>query len=329
MKKILNLSIALMLLGMLGTGCLKDNLVEEGLAGPKISESPNLIELMGTIQATSSFNSSYAISLNSSEKDTTFDVAFVRLASQGPASEDIQVQLELVPSLLTAYNDSNHTHLVPPPANAYTLSNNLVVTIPKGQREGTLKMTTRPSAIISGEFGLGFRVKSVSNTGYLVSGNFNNAVAIIGVKNKYDGVYSAKIATQGWAAYTIMDNPALMAYPSNPNFELITSGANSVTINNPTSGFGNLQPALTATGSATGFGATTPQYTFNATTNEVTAVTNTTADDGRGRTLKLDASRPGSKFDPATKTITIHYVMTQNGRPDQKITMEYTYVGPR
>jgi hypothetical protein len=163
-------------------GCMKDELVEEGLTGPQIFKSPKVIELPGSVQATNSYNSTYTASFDLSEKDTTINLVPVRLASNDPAPEDIQVQLELVPSLLTAYNDSTGAHLEQPAASKYTFSNNLMVTIPKGSREGYLKMTAKPSGLLGATYGFGFRIKSVSNSNYIISGNFSNAVVTVGVK---------------------------------------------------------------------------------------------------------------------------------------------------
>ncbi len=43
--------------------------------------------------------------------------------------------------------------------------------------------------LASGEYGFGWKIKSVSNSGYKISGNFFNTVTMVGVRNKYDGVY--------------------------------------------------------------------------------------------------------------------------------------------
>ncbi len=139
--------------------------------------------------------------------------------------------------------------------------------------------------------------------------------------------YSLRIKTTGWANYGISDDEP-GDYPG--GMGLVTAGANSVTFYNGTSGFGNLQPALTAgNAAATGFGATTPMLTFDPATNKLIAVVNTTPDDGRGRTLHLNPAVTDSRYDPATKTIYAAYIMTQNTRPDQYIYDTLVYQKPR
>lgn len=189
MKKIFKLSyLGLSALLLAGTGCLKDELVEDGLAGPEIYKSPKVIELPGAVNEDTRVTT-YTFSFDLSEKDTTIDLVPVRLSSNSPATEDIQVQLELVPDLVSIYNDTTGSNVEQPSANNYKFSDNLMVTIPKGSREGFLKMTAKPSSLLGGSFGFGFRIKSVTNSDYVISGNYSNAVVLVGVKNIYEDDY--------------------------------------------------------------------------------------------------------------------------------------------
>jgi hypothetical protein len=302
-KNIFKLSLACGMMLTVASGCLKDKYVDDGLAGPLISESPNVIELPGPIRATTSYNSSYAVSLNDSENDTTLNLVPVRLAANDPATEDIQVTLELDPSLLEAYNDSTGSALVEVPAGAYTLANNMVVTIPRGSREGYLQMTVKPSAIISGEFGLGFRIKSVSSSNYLVSGNFNNAVVIVGVKNKYDGVYD----NDGYALRAA--DPVLTGNYQNSEVQLITTGPNSVIYD---------ELAYWGDG-ASGIGIGNPELAINPTTNKVTITSSGGA---------MNAPGYDSRYDPATKTFYISF--TWGAGPAARLKIDTLgYTGPR
>lgn len=308
-----------------GTGCLKDELADDQMSNPDIEGSPSLIELPGPVAGTNSYRSSYAVSLVGSDKDTTINMVPVRLASDQPAPEDIQVELELVPALLTAYNDSTGSHLIQPPANLYSLASGLTVTIPKGKREGALQVTTKPNALVGPEYGFGVRIKSVSNPKYLISGNFNNAVVILGVRNKYDGDYTLRIKHTGWAAYSIADG-VTYTYPE--HVAMVTAGANSVTLfSYYTQNI--LQPGFDAAGSATQFGAASPLFTFDPATDKLISVTNTSADDGRGRAFELNPAVTTSRFDPATKTIYASYFLKQNGRPNLVIYDTLKYDAPR
>jgi hypothetical protein len=288
---------------VLGTGCLKDQLADDGLTIPDIGSSPKLIELPGPIRATSSYNTSYAVSLMLSNNDTTFNVVPVRLASNQPATEDIQVQLELDPSLLTAYNDSTGSHLVQPAAADFELSNNLVVTIPKGSREGYLQMTTTPASLAVGEFGLGIRIKSVSNSGYIISGNFNNAVVIVGVRNNYDGIYEMR----GYALRA--GDPSLTGNFTGVERGLVTTGPNSVI-------FDDL--AVWGDGSS-GIGIGEPELLVNPVTNKVTISS------AGGAT---NAPAYDSRYDPATRTFFISF--TWGAGPAARLSTDtLVYIGPR
>lgn len=307
------------------TGCLKDELADDQLTNPDIPGSPSIIELPGPVRGTTSYRTSYAVGLISSSKDTTINMVPVRLASDRPASEDIQVELELVPSLLTAYNDSTGSHLIQPPANLYKFAPGLTITIPKGEREGFLQLTTKPNDLVGPEYGFGFRIKSVSNSNYLISGNFNTAVVLVGVRNKYDGDYKLRVKTVGWAAFGIADG-VTSEYPE--QISMITAGANSNDFFNQYFGAGFV-PAFTSGGDATGFGGTSPQFTFDPATDKIVSITNTTPLDARQRIILLNPAVTTSRFDPATKAIYAAYIMKQTGRPDLFVYDTLTYVAPR
>jgi hypothetical protein len=68
---------------------------------------------------------------------------------------------------------------------------------------------------------------------------------------------------------------------------------------------------------------------FDPATDKMSSVINTTPDDGRGRTFRLNPAVTNSRYDPGTRKIYAAYLMTQNGRPDQEIYMEFSYIGPR
>ena len=323
MQKILRISICLVACAIIGTGCLKDKLADDQLSIPDIKSSPSVIELPGAREATSQLIY-YAASLLASDKDTTLNLTPVRLASDQPATEDIQVELELVPALLTTYNDSTGSNIVQPAANLYQFPNGLTVTIPKGSREGSLVFKAKPNALVGPAYGFGLRIKSVSNSKYLISGNYNHAVVLVGVRNKYDGDYTLKVNTVGWAAYGISDGVS-RSYPE--EISMITTSANSVALFNQYFGAG-LVPAFTSGGDPTAFGAATPLFTFDA-ADKLVSVVNTTPPDSRNRVFAMHPTVTTSRFDPATKMMYLAYVLKQNGRPDQSIFDTLTYVGPR
>jgi len=319
----LTTAFAVLTLGL--TGCLKDKDYNRGLI-QSINNSngtnENVVEIQLTATSASNF---FQTSFNSTNADTTIDFVPVVAASPNLPTKDVHVTLMLDPTLVDNYNTANGTSFQVPDPSMYTLVNGLVVTIPAGSHRGFLKVKFKPSDFIGSDWALGFSIASADN-GYIVSGNLNTGIVGFGIKNQYDGIYSLRINTIGWAAYGIADNmPG--NYPG--NFQLITAGASSVSINNPTSGFANFQPALTAGGSATGFGATSPLFSFDNATNNLVAVTNTTPDDGRGRVFLINPAITDSRYDQVTRTIYAAYIMKQNGRPSQFIYDTLTYVGPR
>lgn len=328
MRNIYKFSFLLCVFAMLlicGTGCLKDELADDQQTNPDIPGSGSIIELPGPVRGTTSYRTSYAVGLISSNKDTTINMVPVRLASDQPASEDIQVELELVPTLLTAYNDSTGSNLILPPANLYKFAPGLTITIPKGEREGFLQLTTKPNDLVGPEYGFGFRIKSVSNSKYLISGNFNTAVVLVGVRNKYDGDYKLRVKTLGWAAFGIADGTT-DEYPE--HISMITAGANTNDFFNEYYGSG-LVAAFASTGDPTGFGATSPQFTFDPATDKIVSVVNTTPLDSRQRVILLNPNVTTSRFDPATKNIYAAYILKQAGRPDLLVYDTLIYVAPR
>jgi hypothetical protein len=326
---------AILLLSLFVTGCLKDKDYDDRLIQSTRSEgTQKIVEISLTTTSTVNF---LQISMANSTNDTTFRLVPVSLAADKPATEDIVVTVVPNPALIGNYNATAGTFYEEAPSAIYTITNTVapgggfLVTIPKGSNTGYLEIKIKPSNFLGHEYALGYQISSIQNAGYLISSNLSSGVAAVGIKNKYDGSYDLRIKTVGWTAYGIADGVA-GDYPD-PLF-LITNSANSVRFFNPNSG--DLQPAFSGTanvpgtiGGATAFGATTPLFTFDVATDKLISVTNTSPDDGRGRTLFLNTAVTDSRYDPATKTIYAAYIMTNTGRPNQFIYDTLTYNGPR
>jgi len=312
------------------TGCLKDSNYDNGTTqSVRSSTAQNAVEISLTV--TSNINFQF-LSVNTSPNDTTVNLIPVTLASASAAAQDIHVTLKLDANVLANYNAANGTNYVLPPTNIYTIINvGNVVTIPAGSNTGYLQVKFTPNNYLAGGLAFAFSIASVDGS-YNVSSNLSTGIVAIGIKNKYDGNYSLRIKTVGWGAYGISDN-LTGDWPAGSDgrsiIGLVTSGATTNTFADAYRG-DNLQPAFTTgNAGATAFGATTPQFTFDLTTNNLVSVTNTTPDDGRGRFLLLNPSVTNSRYDPATKTIYAAYIMKQNGRVDQMIYDTLKYIGPR
>lgn len=322
MKNFLTLS-TLVLLMTLGTGCLKDKIADDHLANPSIDRSKKMIEIAGPFKNTTSYTSTYALSLNSSNKDTTATMVVVRLASDQKASEDIKVTLEMAPDLLKAFNDSTGGDYKVPAQSLYKLSD-LTVTIPKGSREGIVTITTTPEKIAGEEYAFAFRIKSVSNPVYAISGNLNNQVIVVGVKNKYDGIWSVR--------GTMVDatNATFTGYYP-LQWELTTSSANSVIVYD-NENLGVPGHIFNAGGGLSYYGSFGLIVTFDPNTDKVVSVTNYYGQPaGNGRSAALDPTGVNSySIVNGVPTIKIKYFMLQPGSTVRSTFDEtWTYQGPR
>jgi hypothetical protein len=180
-------------------------------------------------------------------------------------------------------------------------------------------------------FAVGYTLSSVTN-GAAIAANKNKTLIVVGAKNKYDGSYALRVKTTGWTAFGIADG-VTADYPG--SYDLITLGINNVAASSSARG-DFLLPAFAGTanqpgtlGGPTGFGATSPVFYFDNSTNKLIDVVNSTPNDGRNRQLILNPAITDSRFDPATKNIYAAFIMSQNGRPNQFFYDTLTYVGPR
>jgi hypothetical protein len=257
--------------------------------------------------------------------DTAGFDAIVIYGPSGSAPQDITLNISVNQSALDSFNNANSTSYVAPDNTVYSFPSSVI--IPKGKSRAFVHVTitATPSFDFTASYVLPLTITSSSYGA--VSANFGTELNSFVVKNQYDGQYSLQIKTIGWAAYGISDNDP-GSYPG--GMEMVSAGASSVSFYNGTTGLSALEPAFTANNAgATGFGATTPLFTFDPATNNLTSVVNTTPDDGRGRTLYLNPAVTDSRYDPSSKTIYAAYIMTQNGRPNQFIYDTLVYQGPR
>ena len=331
MRKIVNYLIGLFAVFSLGS-CLKDKGFNSGLYGINGADKGAII----TMSAAQSPLTAVAVNFVSTSQTTL--LTGIAYDADQPTGKDIKVTTTIAPdmaALITAWNTANPgSPLTALPTSVYTIPNP-VVTIAAGTRIADLKITIPNATLLDVSTTYGLAITIASNDGGIgISSNLKTALFAVSAKNKYDGVYRLTLSLSGWSAYGIGDGVSGV-FP--PDIHLITAGATSLTLNAPNSataqGTGLLQPGWTGgIGSITGytaFGATTPKYTFDGSNDKLTAVVNTTPDDGRGRTLFLDPAITTSRYDPSTKTIYASYVMTQNGRPNQFIGCVFTYLRAR
>lgn len=171
------------------TGCLKDDDFDNGVIQSVTSQGndPKVVELK--VSATDNTNF-VSIAIDNSGNDTLINFIPVNLSTPGAAAEDVHVTVELDTNLVNQYNIDNETGYIHLDPSLFTIVNP-VVTIPRGSHVGYVQIKIKPSDLIGLDVAFGFRIKSVQEAGYTVSGNFNTAVGALVIKNAYDGVYES------------------------------------------------------------------------------------------------------------------------------------------
>jgi hypothetical protein len=318
--KLLNIRLlfALVATALFGTGCLKDDNFDDGKYGIDLDGASKIVEIAGPIDGFVN------IDLVGSPNDTTVDIVLVRLAGPGNADQDITVTLALDPTIITAYNNAHGTSYEAPAANQYSIPS-LTVTIPAGQKTGSLRLSAKPNNLFGGDYALGVRLVSVSDPNVKISGNWNTQVVGLTIRNKYDGVYTMTGTLVDVAVPTIVAK-------SPQTVHLITTGTNSVYLHNAgtnQASFKDLFPILNGTAESA-YGAFTPEFTFDANNNVISVVNAYGQPSSNGRSAALDPSGV-NKWDPVTRKLEVKWLMTQPPTPGVRSTFNFTftYVGPR
>lgn len=271
--------------------CLKDDAFDDGTIQSVNSQGndPKVIELKVAANDNTNFVS---IAIDNSTNDTTINFIPVQLATAGNATEDIQVTVALDTNLVNEYNlvhESQYINL----GEALFEIVNPVVTIPKGSKTGFLQLRIKPSDIVGQSVAFGFKIASIAQTGYTISGNFSTAVASLVIKNQYDGIYEA-------AGY--FDHPVFFGDFVN-TWDAVTTGAYTVEM-----------PLYT-----------TVNFTshFFLTVDPVTNLVEITSND-----LPIDPYvEADNYYDPATRSYHLDFGYTTSA--PRHLTCVATYTGPR
>jgi hypothetical protein len=241
---------------------------------------------------------------------------YINLASPKPLNKAVTATFAIDTAYLNSYNSDNGTNYALMPDSVYTVLNGWNRTIAAGQRLDSMYVKFDFTKMdLSQSYILPITIQSAS----VPIEQWNHLMINPSVKNQYDGSYDLRINTVGWGAYGIADGVT----NDWGAIGLQTSGASSVVFD------AGYQPAFAADGSATAFGATNPQFTFDPSTNKLVSVKNLATPDSRNRAFQINSAVPDSRYDPDTKTIYAAYIMTQTGRPPQYIYDTLTYLGPR
>lgn len=238
-------------------------------------------------------------------------------------SQSLTVKVEKDQSLVTAYNTAHGTNYIELPAASYTLSPDIsTVTFAPGEDVKTVRIRVDKSSLsLSNQYALGFKITSVG-PGAEISTAYRSAVYSIGIKNKYDGVYSVEsgVVTRYSAPGVPSGDAFSGSVAGNPDVKLITSGPNSV--NFPIATAGVAGGALGWAGGAVAVaGIDGLRITVDPVTNLVTmsSAGNATLGNWAGHV---------NKYDPATQTFYLAFAWNPLTTP-REYEVVLKYKGPR
>lgn len=232
----------------------------------------------------------------------------------GDLNAPLTVKVALSATLIADYNGAHGTSYIALPATAYTLSSDLSnIVFAAGEATKKIKIRVDKAQLdLSKQFALGFSITEVGSGAKLSV--LKDALFSIGVKNKYDGVYSyvsgfvTRYTSPGVPANDALSGPL---GPANPDVELITAGANTVRI-----------AGLTWSGGTSGVGG------IDGLTATVDPVTNTITMASAGNaTLANWAGKPNN-YNPANKTFTSNFAWNPVTTP-REYSVVLKYKGPR
>lgn len=310
MKKYLYISLCASAAFFL-TACLKDKNIEDRVYGTDgVSDVKTVLISADKITGHEGFASVNPINLPFSNNDTTVDLVTIHLASDQPAARDIEVVLDTTVHYLEVYNDSLHKNYEKIPSSIYSLPDGLVVKIPKGSKDGSIRIKVKSSNLVAKEYGFGFKIKSVSDPSYVISGNYDNQVVLVGVKNKYDAVYTMKTRMRASDRPTV-NTSTTWEWPY--EVALITTGVASVKLYDIGGYDLFARPIQTNPPGWSRFGSVEPAFTFDPATNLLIEAKNDVANPSNGRQIQMDATVTTSKFDPSSRNVYLTYIMTQPG----------------
>lgn len=327
MKKIIFSLSTLLASAVLFTGCLKDKGYDNQEYGIK---DPNGMS-MG-ISFPESPDKDFAIDAKNTTQTVT--PVNINLEAGDVATTDIHVNLVQKPTLVADYNAANGTTMVALPASQFSVVS-YKVTIPKGSRLGNFQLTVPNASLIDPtlSYGMGLSIASVDEPGYTIASNLKDILLKISIKNKYDGTYILKSKMTDWlnnTPFNIANTP--WTWPGSTSSAgsilMITAGPNSVKMFDDW-GFGQYIHPMQSTTAWSAFGSTEPKFTFDPTTNALTAATNDFVNPSNGRAFSVNSAITTSRWDPATKNIYAAIIMTQPGRSNLQIFDTLIYVGPR
>lgn len=237
-----------------------------------------------------------------------------------------------VPGLVTRYNAANGTAFEFLPDSLYTLD-------PSITKSGTTYTVTLDAGDFSMDFpiflngakwdlsrkyALGFALNNPGQ-GNVISNGKDSVIALVSIKNIYDGLYRYEMCT-----YHPVGNPNYDC--GETEVELHTLSADASAVYWPLGG--DYGGPMWYNGGLSWFGAQCPVYTVNPATNKVSVSNNC----GTVVYTTVTAAAPtpfDTRYDPTNKKFFIRYGYNYDAGPvfnpanSREWTLELTYLGPR
>ena len=303
MKKLSLFIVLLSSLIITSTGCLKDEGFENQEYGTQVNET----KAVAFPQAP---KSPVTVGITGQADPLTVAGPFVTIEGPAAASSNITVTLAFDDAIVTAKG------LTPLPAGSYSL-NSMTATIAAGEtftRDLEITILNSDALDPNIKYGIGIKITG-ADQGYSIPANMSTVIIGLAIKNKYDGVYKLN----GY------HNRTPYTFPYETTIHLITNGPNEVYFYWPEVKSIGHPIGVSATSMSWYGDAIAPSIIFDPTTNLVTDVYNLTP--GTVITMFTGAGSRLSKFDPATKAITVDW--NYAGNPLRAFFDDLTYIGPR
>lgn len=244
--------------------------------------------------------------------------------NQSPAPEDISITLQQNNGLVTALDPN--AGLIPA-SEIQIPSQNLVITKGKFISDAFFQIKLNTENLDPNKkYGIGFSVASVSRSSVQIPANLKDIVFIFTLKNKYDGIYSARVRMD----HPDDRDPAWTRTPYTYPYEihLVTKGPATVEwINTAFAGDVGYHPLMTP--GVSGFGATTVAHEFDPATDLLIDTYNAFPNPANGRAFEPNPAVTDSRYDPATKKIYAAFIMTQPGFAPMPIYDTLTFLRAR
>lgn len=270
------------------------------------------------------------------QNETLFEVRR-DVNSEASLNSSSTVILQKDDALLTAYNTENETEFIPLPTSLGT-------TTPAAAADGKVTLEFAPGDFskvlivnvpdatqfdFSKQYAVAYKLVSVTGTGALSEAAGKEIIVQVGVKNKYDGVYTVTALSP---MVDIVNSGLTGYYPF--TYELRTSGANSVKCYDKDV-WGDYMHPISSGADVSGYGSFGLEVFFDPATGNIIDVKNTWGNPpGNTRMPAIDPSGV-NKWDPATGDIQFKYWMKQPSLvPDAPNIRTYfdeywKYEGPR